>query len=756
MDPTEEHTAFSAPPALPSAFASAMQIQDPFLASAPVGSDPLVAGLAVAATGPSLPEAHLHSSSGLFSLPAAFPFADKALSSPGLLAVLDEPASPLQAHCPMAVAPHASLECTAESNLARSLTSSRCRRARLNPQLQPHEEIEKLPETRGRGEIVGSRETGDMEKKDGVLAGERGRARGLPVDEATMLLQEQQPEVHEEEPKVVTHLRTQQKREEQEERHQQQELQRQQQQQQQQQEEEQQQQQSSLLPGSKMAGIGGLWRPGWLGGSPKVMDYECRFCGKGFDSPRALGGHMNLHRKERKLEDEFLQEAEAQARPPMGPSTHSNPSPPQHPRLPSPSTDPFLSTLSPEVLQSLFLRSCPPETAAADPVTPRAVTAAASFAPAHPASVPPSLAPLPAAAVPPVTMPFTLPLVTVPPVATFSQHRSHLAPPVPTSQLEAIPPELSAARQLDLQQQQQQQEEEEEELLSQLLALTEQQAQPGTGGVLEQQGKAEQQQGRSSQAKAHVAALNPGQGRFGGGGGVGGVGGGKGSVQDLTALDWLPAASHLQGLSLPSVTVPDVTFPDVTMAGVTSGPLASAIASALAAVTPSAFIPSLAKPSLVAPSLVTPLLTPSLVRPPPDLAASAVSTPAATAHLVTPQQQQPWTTGFALGSQQQPQQPLSSRPVMRQQQQVGALPGRPLQGGGAGRSEDEELAQLEQLRQLLLLQEQLIRDQPGKEGLQLKRQGLVGMKGGDWCGDLSQQVEREVVAEREGQCRSEE
>ncbi|CAI7840092.1 unnamed protein product, partial [Closterium sp. NIES-54] len=115
----------------------------------------------------------------------------------------------------MAVAPYASLECTAESNLARSLTSSRSRRARQNPQLQPHEEFKKLPETRegeheggggsgrgrggergggrgggGRGggkeggKVVGRKESGGMEKKDGFMVGGEGlRARGMSIEQ---------------------------------------------------------------------------------------------------------------------------------------------------------------------------------------------------------------------------------------------------------------------------------------------------------------------------------------------------------------------------------------------------------------------------------------------------------------------------------------------------------------------------------------------------------------------------------------------
>ncbi|CAI5998006.1 unnamed protein product [Closterium sp. NIES-64] len=734
MDPTEEHAdfaAYSASPALPPSFAAGAPIQDSSLASAPVGSDPLVAGIvarlaatAGAGTRPSLSEAHLNSSSGLFSLPGAVPCTVKALSSPGLLAALDEPISPLQAHCPMAVAPHASLECTAESNLARSLTSSRSRRARENPQMQPHEEFKKLPEARegeherevksravrgGNGErlggvrVAGGRGIGNIEKREGGLVGEGGRARGMSIEQleaeagrtdartdglkrnswlsgsrsrkrgnpmkqqrllpsedevreaatdwptlgttlrrvlrmggsgvddrgglgtgaagagaeptgeaaagaarshgwsfcegmegaegATCLAVDEEGLVQqgqEEQPKAALHLpahpqaEQKQQQQEEEERHRQQEL------QWQQQEEQQQQQRIPLPPASKMPSIGGLWKPGRLGGDPRVMDYECRFCGKGFDSPRALGGHMNLHRKgstgSRVSAVTSLGLPAAIGAPAamgQGPSTHSNRSPPHHLLLPPLASDPFLSTLCPEVLQSLFLRSCPSETSPADAVTPRAVITASSFAPAHPASVPPSLPPLPAAAPPPITIPRSEPF---------------------------------------------------------------------------------------------------------------------------------PAVPYL-----------------------TSGPLSS------------------------------PLVTPSLIRP-PVLAGSAVSTPAAAAPLTTPHApavlpslQPPIFLHQPNLAQQQQQQILTSRPVVSQQREASALTRRPLQGEGAGGSEEDELAQLEQLRQLLLLQEQLIRDQPGGEGLELKRQGLEGMKGVECCGDLNQQVETEGgIAGQEKLCCSEE
>ncbi|CAI6008599.1 unnamed protein product [Closterium sp. NIES-65] len=975
----------------------------------------------------------------------------------------------------MAVAPHASLECTAESNLARSLTSSRSRRARENPQMQPHEEFKKLPEARegeherevksravrgGNGErlggvrVAGGRGIGNIEKREGGLVGEGGRARGMSIEQleaeagrtdartdglkrnswlsgsrsrkrgnpmkqqrllpsedevreaatdwptlgttlrrvlrmggsgvddrgglgtgaagagaeptgeaaagaarshgwsfcegmegaegATCLAVDEEGLVQqgqEEQPKAALHLpahpqaEQKQQQQEEEERHRQQEL------QWQQQEEQQQQQRIPLPPASKMPSIGGLWKPGRLGGDPRVMDYECRFCGKGFDSPRALGGHMNLHRKERKLEDVFLQEAEAQARAeiqlrqqqqlqlllqqqqqqqeqqqqqgfqlhgqeqplmlqnqqqwllqqakqPQGPSTHSNRSPPHHLLLPPLASDPFLSTLCPEVLQSLFLRSCPSETSPADAVTPRAVITASSFAPAHPASVPPSLPPLPAAAPPPIT----IPRVTVPSVTTFSQHPSSLSPPVTASQLRATPLDMLASvlpaavtsgvtsditsgrpvsappvakkgqgqqvksgglqktqqqqqqqpmemteeviremeslpvrsvagaaqeamqrasgdnlawlrphrQQLELLRKQQQEQQQEQELLTQLLALAEQQAQPGIGGVLEQQGKAGQQQGGSSQAEACVGSENVPQG---GVEWVGGVRRGEGSVQDLTGLDWLPATSHLFDLSLPAVTmpavtVPDVTIPDVTMPNVTVPGGAQSE-------------PFPAVPYLTSGPLSSPLVTPSLIRP-PVLAGSAVSTPAAAAPLTTPQYgssaagaatshgpsgaavtshgppgaaiPSPVVHGRSIPTasiparlqsfpslqppiflhqpnlaQQQQQQILTSRPVVSQQREASALTRRPLQGEGAGGSEEDELAQLEQLRQLLLLQEQLIRDQPGGEGLELKRQGLEGMKGVECCGDLNQQVETEGgIAGQEKLCCSEE
>ncbi|CAI5949724.1 unnamed protein product [Closterium sp. NIES-65] len=59
----------------------------------------------------------------------------------------------------MALAPDASLHCTAESNLARSLSSSRSRRARENPSLQSHVEYEERPETRER-EMLGFKASG--------------------------------------------------------------------------------------------------------------------------------------------------------------------------------------------------------------------------------------------------------------------------------------------------------------------------------------------------------------------------------------------------------------------------------------------------------------------------------------------------------------------------------------------------------------------------------------------------------------------
>ncbi|CAI5997388.1 unnamed protein product [Closterium sp. NIES-64] len=252
---------------------------------------------------------------------------------------------------------------------------------------------------------------------------------------------------------------------------------------------------------------------------------------------------------------------------------------------------------------------------------------------------------------------------------------------------------------------------------------------------------------------------------------VGGVRRGEGSVQDLTGLDWLPATSHLFDLSLPAVTmpavtVPDVTIPDVTMPNVTVPGGAQSE-------------PFPAVPYLTSGPLSSPLVTPSLIRP-PVLAGSAVSTPAAAAPLTTPQYgssaagaatshgpsarlqsfpslQPPIFLHQPNLAQQQQQQILTSRPVVSQQREASALTRRPLQGEGAGGSEEDELAQLEQLRQLLLLQEQLIRDQPGGEGLELKRQGLEGMKGVECCGDLNQQVETEGgIAGQEKLCCSEE
>ncbi|CAI7805632.1 unnamed protein product, partial [Closterium sp. NIES-54] len=91
----------------------------------------------------------------------------------------------------MAVAPDASLHCTAESNLARSLSSSRSRRARENPSLQSHVEYEELPET-GEREMLGFKASGSgrgagmagnraAEKSQINVAGEGGDERGRVI-----------------------------------------------------------------------------------------------------------------------------------------------------------------------------------------------------------------------------------------------------------------------------------------------------------------------------------------------------------------------------------------------------------------------------------------------------------------------------------------------------------------------------------------------------------------------------------------------
>ncbi|CAA3019032.1 transcriptional regulator TAC1-like, partial [Olea europaea subsp. europaea] len=34
-------------------------------------------------------------------------------------------------------------------------------------------------------------------------------------------------------------------------------------------------------------------------GENQIRSYECTFCKKGFSNPQALGGHMNIHRKDK-------------------------------------------------------------------------------------------------------------------------------------------------------------------------------------------------------------------------------------------------------------------------------------------------------------------------------------------------------------------------------------------------------------------------------------------------------------------------
>ncbi|CAI5486733.1 unnamed protein product [Closterium sp. Naga37s-1] len=316
---------------------------------------------------------------------------------------------------------------------------------------------------------------------------------------------------------------------------------------------------------------------------------------------------------------------------PMQPSTHSNPSPPHHPLLPHPAPDPFLSTPSPELLQSLVLHSWPPGAASSNPVTPRAVTTGSSFAPAHPASVPPS--------------PLALPVALVPPVTNPSQHQPLLSPPVPARQQRALPPALLAA--------------------------------------------------------------------------------------------WITSAVRSPGVTS-GVTL-DRTVPAPPVAGAGREQQQQPMEISREATGPWDSLQALSAAGSE-PVLWTGAAVPSL-----GVHSYMESVPPAS---IPPYQQQ-----------QKQQQLLTSQPSLGQQQEAGALAGQSLQGEGAGGNDEDELAQLEQLRQLLLLQEQLIRKQPeGGEGLQRRRQRLEGMKCVEWCGDLNQQVETEggVATERERQCRSEE
>ncbi|GJP57178.1 hypothetical protein CLOM_g16211 [Closterium sp. NIES-68] len=1384
-----ESAPYSAPRSLTPASAAAVPIQEHSPASAAAGSAQIVAGLAAASAGPSLTKGRLYASSGPFVLPGAVPCGDKAASSPGALAgVVKDLVSPLQAPCSVAVAPHASVECTAQSNLARSLSISRSRRAREKPQLQPHEECEERPGLkeregagvggiRGRGgRGMGRKGTRGVERKGLTLGAEGGRARGVSIEQLEAAgraetrpdgskrvfwsngrggrrggghprkqqrLLPSEDEVKEaatdwstlgatlsralgvgsdlgiggalgiggsggEEDRVgqdtgvaqaqgwrvcerqgagervagyekVEQVQQPKAQEELGSMWQQDPF-------QQQQQQQQKQQHLPLFSMSGVPGIGGLWKGGGFGVGPKV-DFECRFCGTGFDSPRALGGHMNLHRRERKLEDTFLQQAETQARAdlqlrqqqqqqqllqqqqqllqqqqeqqqqrlqlyqqeqhqqqllhhhqeqqqqrlqlqqqeeqqqhlqlqkeeqqeqqlqqqqgqqrlllllqqqeqqhaqqeqqnqqqqllqqqlqqvesdyqqqlkelhqqqqqqqqqlqqhpraaaqaplllspdvtpqqqhlipaarrfsfglsnstgsrasaeaprlpsalpalsppfltqtvppalapmppphstpmaspgvspgmgasagmvggafdgdvaacmgpgwrglsgvggvggsrgvgpngvncligmdglcdfsgveglsgvkgvegqlasallkqfrglegeqmhidpqstlqcqmqqqlrqqqhlrpqqqqqqqqqqsvftwpkprkavssrrqkeeapsslpqlplrnlahtpnlhsihvPMGQSTQTNPSAPHHPLLPPPSPDPFLSTLSPEVLQSLFLHSRPPGTGPTVPVTPRAVTTASSFAPARPASVSPPLPPMPANA--------------LLPVATCSQQQPPLDPTDPTVQLLGFPPAVLAAliasgvrpagvtsgvssgrtvsappvagaedqqrstvgerqvkeerttvqqqqqhkqlqhqqrqqqqwrqqqpmeipregsgegktlqvrsgagaegvqrsrddvawlrphgrqqsvqRQGQQQQQQQQQQQgppQQQELLSQLLALAGQQ-EPCMGGLLgneeeQQQGERQQaeqqQQGESGPAAACGGLQNVVQG---------GGGGGEGSLHGISALDWLLAASHLHGLTVPGVTVPGVTVPGVTVPGVTvpgvtvpgatvpgvtmpgvampepspvlpyltSGPLGSALAAALAGVTTSLVTPSLVTPSLVAePGLTTAAAAAPLVTPQFGSSAGGVTShgplgagvtseslstggppcPIVSAPSIPPAYIPPFRQQHTFPSLQHPSSLCES--ALSQQQEARTLARQPVHGGEvAGGTEEEEFARLEQLHQLLLLQEQLIGGQSREEELQLRRQGLRGVSGAE-------------------------
>ncbi|CAI5524687.1 unnamed protein product, partial [Closterium sp. Naga37s-1] len=563
---------------------------------------------AAAASAPSrAPQASLDRSSAPPSLHECVPF-----SAP--TAVFREPfslahrSSPLQVPPTMAVAPDASLHCTAASNLARSLSSSRSRRARENPSLQSHVEYEERPET-GEREMLGFKASGSgrgagmawnraAEKSQINLAGEGGDERGRVI---AFIEQAEGGEVGN---LVVKSGR-------------------------------------EVFPFQRCSLLSGSGnRRG--GGNPKkrrILPSEDEVRAAAADWP-TLGATLRraLGARAQRLGGG------------VGGGVVGSEGEEQ---------------MEIDLLQSLLSHFSPPETApAADPAgTPHAVTSASSLTPAHPASIPPSL-PLVAAA--PEQMffasgrewspfvPYVAPIkaVAVPPGSNFKPAVTPEVSPDDAPGRAVSAPVVVAA------------EEQQQERLIMQEELKAQQE------VLQQQ----RQQQHQKQFQSHQQQQ---QG-------------------DVAVKSGLPVALH-QPIPVPAAHGPHVGLAELAaMLETGGGGGGSRFASGFPAPADG--------------------MAPAAVTPAPAVPARGFWPGGISTRGFIPAIQHHSFPSLA--------QPGSAFEAALPQQQGGESHAQQLLQDQGGRRADEELAQLEQLRQLMLLQEQLLGGQAQEDELRLRRQRL--------------------------------